>query len=79
MRYSDGKCDNNSCPCLNVNGYCNLTACMIPVETYTNATSGYIEVLAQTNITDVGMAKAIEIYLRDHTVSELLKVVADSI
>ena len=81
MKTVDGKCDDYSCGCRNVDGYCQLTACIKTVSSTTSSnTSGdYIFVLDKTAVTDYGMKKTIELYLKDHSWSDLMNVIADMI
>lgn len=81
MKTVDGKCDDVSCVCRNASGYCMMTGCSKTAPTATSSsTSGeYTEFVIQSSVSDEGLKGMIKIYLKNHTVSNLLKVVADSI
>lgn len=79
MKTVDGKCDDFSCVCRNVSGYCMVTGCIKTVPTATSSsTSGeYTEFIIQSSVSDAGLKDMIKIYLKNHTLSDLLKVLAD--
>ena len=85
MKTADGKCDDFSCPCRTELGYCSLSACLKHSnvwEAYGTriiSTGDFVEVGSMTNITDYGMRQYIQLYLKDHSVADLLKILADII
>ena len=85
MKTADGKCDDFSCPCRTEYGYCSLSACLKhsnvweAYDTKTTSTGDFVEVGPMTELTDEGMKKYIQLYLKDHSVADLLKILADII
>lgn len=87
MRMSDGKCDDVVCPYRTNTGYCMSIGCLKDSSTTTNTISnipinlpiknGYIEVGSLTKITDSGMKDYIRLYLKDHTLSDLFKILSE--
>lgn len=79
MKTIDGKCDDCSCAFRTLDGYCRVTACFKSVPTVTSSTTSgdYIEFLQQTAITDHGMKEYIKLYLKDHSLSDLMQILAD--
>ena len=74
-----GRCENYSCGCRTSDGYCQVTACIYSVPTVTSsATSGdSVEFVLQSSVSDESLKTFIELYLKNHTLSDLLKVLAD--
>ena len=69
-------CSDTSCPHRTALGYCKLTACNKSTSTtYTN-NSELVEISPLLKITDEGMKNYIKIYLRDHTLEDLVKLIA---
>lgn len=79
MKTVDGKCDDFSCVCRNVSGYCMITGCSKTIPTVTSSsTSGeYTEFIIQSSVSDEGLKGMIKIYLKNHTLSDLMNVLAD--
>lgn len=78
MKTTDGKCDDCSCYLRTSEGYCQLTACIKSSSsiTYTNS---FVQVGSLTKITDEDMTKYLQLYFKDHTLNELLYLLADII
>ena len=95
MRTPDGKCDDMRCPCRTELGYCALSACMkpstvtgqVPLGTtvYVNPDTIPWEYTTTHSpntmniITDSVMKEYLRVYLKHHTVSDLIKVLAEVI
>ena len=79
MKYKYGKCNNFSCACRTSDGYCRVTSCIQAMPSVTSsATSGdSIEYVVQSSVSDASLKTFIELYLKNHTLSDLLKVLAD--
>ena len=84
-RTSDGKCDDYACPALSSRGYCQLTGCMKTINTtYYDHTHGVtttnvpnlVTISDQISLTDSGMEHYIDIYLKDHSAGDLLRLIA---
>ena len=74
-----GRCENYSCGCRTPDGYCQVTACIYSVPTVTSsATSGdSVEFVIQSSVSDESLKTFIELYLKNHTLSDLMRVLAD--
>ena len=79
MKTADGKCDAFSCPCRTELGYCSLSACLKHSNVRIISTGDFVEAGLMTELTDEGMEKYIKLYLKDHSVADLLKILADII
>jgi hypothetical protein len=85
-RTPDGKCDDYACPALSRHGYCQLTACIKTINTtyYDHNTQGVttttnpnlVTLSDQISLTDFGMEHYIDIYLKDHSAGDLLRLIA---
>ena len=88
-RTSDGKCDDYACPALSSRGYCQLTGCMKSSSTVktiyydyspdgvtTTNNPNLITFSGLTSLTDSGMEHYIDIYLKDHSAGDLLRLIA---
>lgn len=78
MKTTDGKCSDCSCYLRTSEGYCQLTACIKSSNsiTYTNNTD-FVQVGSLTKITDEGIKSYIKLYLKDHSLSDLMQILAD--
>lgn len=76
-----GRCNDYSCNCRTSDGYCRVTACIksVPTVTSSNTSGDYIQVLGQTSVTDFGIKEYIRVYLKDHSWSDLMRILADII
>ena len=79
MKDQYGKCANFSCACMTPEGYCSLTACIHTMPSVTSsATSGdSVEFVLQSSVSDESLKTFIELYLKNHTLSDLMRVLAD--
>ena len=80
MQYFGSKCNDTDCVYRTSLGYCSVTGCrkMSGSITTTVADPGnYIEVVKQTSATDQGVKEYIELYLKDHSLSDLMRILAD--
>lgn len=76
-----GRCNDYSCNLRTPDGYCRVTACIrqIPTVTSSSTSGDYVEFLQQTAITDSGIKEYIKVYLKDHSLSDLMRILADII
>ena len=79
MKTANGKCDDYSCVCRNASGYCMMTGCnkTAPTATSSSTSGEYTEFVIQSSVSDEGLKEIIKIYLKDHSWSDLMKVLAD--
>ena len=79
MKDQYGKCDNYSCACRTPEGYCRVTACIqaMPSVTSSAPSGDSVEFVIQSSVSDESLKTFIKVYLKNHTLSDLLKVLAD--
>lgn len=74
-----GICNDYSCSCRTSDGYCRVTACIKSVPTVTSSTTSgdSVEFIIKSSVSDDGLKEMIMLYLKNHTLSDLMKVIAD--
>ena len=79
MKNSEGICTEYSCACRSSDGYCRLSACIkvAPSVTSSSTSGDYIEFVLQSSVSDASLKTFIELYLKNHTLSDLMRVLAD--
>ena len=77
MKTFDGKCGDYSCNLRTPEGYCRLTVCAKPQSVTTTNATEYVTIGYMTKITDEGIKSYIKLYLKDHSLSDLMQILAD--
>ena len=79
MKTVDGKCDDLTCAFRAIDGYCRVTACIKSIPTVTSSTTSgdSVEFIIKSSVSDEGLKEMIKLYLKNHTLSDLMKVIAD--
>ena len=72
-----GMCNDYSCNLITPEGYCRVTACIKATSTTYTTNTELVEIGSLTKITDEGMKKYLQLYFKDHTLNELLFLLAD--